>query len=189
MTLPRAYFASSYLIADYWLFALEVPPAGYEWVRDDGDALLVSIDTGEILAGRVRRVWLMTRTAPGRSVRQLMEFTLFAREDCSTRCAESGARPSFLNEQRMALVQPQAVDGNQRLFCDLVGVPRVAEDIRAQGLKLGVELRIGIAEVRQSACARPGHLGVAAAAVHHLRRLGRAERCDAAGACSIPTRA
>ena len=47
--LPRAYFASSYLIADYWLFALEVPPAGYEWVRDDTDALLVSTDTGEIL--------------------------------------------------------------------------------------------------------------------------------------------
>ncbi|HSZ06967.1 MAG TPA: RcnB family protein [Steroidobacteraceae bacterium] len=47
--LPRAYFAPSYLIADYWLFALEVPPAGYEWVRDDTDALLVSTDTGEIL--------------------------------------------------------------------------------------------------------------------------------------------
>jgi Ni/Co efflux regulator RcnB len=47
--LPRAYFGASYLIADYWLFALEVPPAGYEWVRDDTDALLVNIDTGEIL--------------------------------------------------------------------------------------------------------------------------------------------
>ena len=47
--LPRAYFASSYLIADYWLFALEVPPAGYEWVRDDTDALLVNTDSGEIL--------------------------------------------------------------------------------------------------------------------------------------------
>ena len=47
--LPRAYFATSYLIADYWLFALEVPRAGYEWVRDDTDALLVSTDTGEIL--------------------------------------------------------------------------------------------------------------------------------------------
>lgn len=47
--LPRPYFAASYLIADYWLFALEVPPAGYEWVRDDTDALLVSTDTGEIL--------------------------------------------------------------------------------------------------------------------------------------------
>lgn len=49
MTLPRAYFAAPYLIADYWLFALEVPPGGYEWVRDDTDALLVNIDTGEIL--------------------------------------------------------------------------------------------------------------------------------------------
>jgi Ni/Co efflux regulator RcnB len=47
--LPRGYFAASYLIADYWLFALEVPPAGYEWVRDDTDALLVSTDSGEIL--------------------------------------------------------------------------------------------------------------------------------------------
>lgn len=47
--LPRAYFAPSYLIADYWLFALEVPPVGYEWVRDDTDALLISTDSGEIL--------------------------------------------------------------------------------------------------------------------------------------------
>jgi Ni/Co efflux regulator RcnB len=47
--LPRAYFGASYLIADYWLFALEVPPAGYEWVRDDTDALLVNTDSGEIL--------------------------------------------------------------------------------------------------------------------------------------------
>lgn len=48
-TLPRAYFSTSYLLADYWLFALEVPPAGFEWVRDDTDALLVRTDTGEIL--------------------------------------------------------------------------------------------------------------------------------------------
>jgi Ni/Co efflux regulator RcnB len=47
--LPRAYWAPEYLISDYWLFALEVPPAGYEWVRDDTDALLVNTDTGEIL--------------------------------------------------------------------------------------------------------------------------------------------
>jgi Ni/Co efflux regulator RcnB len=47
--LPRAYWAAPYLIADYWLFALEVPPAGYEWVRDGNDALLVNTDTGEIL--------------------------------------------------------------------------------------------------------------------------------------------
>ena len=48
-TLPRAYWASQYILADYWLFALEVPPAGYEWVRDGSDALLVSTANGEIL--------------------------------------------------------------------------------------------------------------------------------------------
>jgi Ni/Co efflux regulator RcnB len=47
--LPRAYWAPSFILADYWLFALEVPPAGYEWVRDDSDALLVNTSTGEIL--------------------------------------------------------------------------------------------------------------------------------------------
>ena len=47
--LPRVYWAPQYLISDYWLFALEVPPAGYEWVRDDADALLVDTNTGEIL--------------------------------------------------------------------------------------------------------------------------------------------
>jgi Ni/Co efflux regulator RcnB len=47
--LPRAYWAAPFLLADYWLFALEVPPAGYEWVRDDTDAILVNISSGEIL--------------------------------------------------------------------------------------------------------------------------------------------
>jgi Ni/Co efflux regulator RcnB len=47
--LPRAYWAPQFILADYWLFALEVPPAGYEWVRDGSDALLISVDTGEIL--------------------------------------------------------------------------------------------------------------------------------------------
>jgi Ni/Co efflux regulator RcnB len=47
--LPRAYWAAPYVLADYWLFALEVPPGGYEWVRDGNDALLVNTDTGEIL--------------------------------------------------------------------------------------------------------------------------------------------
>lgn len=47
--LPRAYWTSQYILADYWLFALEVPPMGYEWVRDGDDALLVNINTGEIL--------------------------------------------------------------------------------------------------------------------------------------------
>jgi Ni/Co efflux regulator RcnB len=47
--LPRAYWAPQYLISDYWLFALEVPPVGYEWIRDDDDALLINVATGEIL--------------------------------------------------------------------------------------------------------------------------------------------
>jgi Ni/Co efflux regulator RcnB len=47
--LPRGYWAPQYLIADYWLFALEVPPAGYEWVRDGNDALLIDTTSGEIL--------------------------------------------------------------------------------------------------------------------------------------------
>ena len=47
--LPRAYWAPDYVIADYWLFALDVPPVGYEWVRDGADALLVNTSTGEIL--------------------------------------------------------------------------------------------------------------------------------------------
>jgi Ni/Co efflux regulator RcnB len=47
--LPRAYWAPEYLIGDYWLFALEVPPVGFEWVRDGTDALLVNTETGEIL--------------------------------------------------------------------------------------------------------------------------------------------
>ena len=47
--LPRAYWSSQYILADYWLFGLEVPPAAYEWVRDGTDAILVSTTTGEIL--------------------------------------------------------------------------------------------------------------------------------------------
>lgn len=47
--LPRGYWAAQYILADYWLFGLEVPPAGFEWVRVGSDALLVSTDNGEIL--------------------------------------------------------------------------------------------------------------------------------------------
>ena len=47
--LPRAYWAAPYLIADYWLFALEIPPVGFEWVRDDTDAILVNVTTGQII--------------------------------------------------------------------------------------------------------------------------------------------
>ncbi len=47
--LPRAYWAAPYIIADYWLFALDVPPIGFEWVRDDTDAILVNVSTGQII--------------------------------------------------------------------------------------------------------------------------------------------
>jgi len=47
--LPRAYWADQYFLAEYWLFGLEVPPVGYEWVRDDDDAILINVQTGEIL--------------------------------------------------------------------------------------------------------------------------------------------
>jgi Ni/Co efflux regulator RcnB len=47
--LPRAYWAPAFILADYWLFALETPPPGYEWVRDNTDAILVNVSTGEIL--------------------------------------------------------------------------------------------------------------------------------------------
>lgn len=47
--LPHLYWAPQFLIADYWLFSLEVPPAGFEWVRDDSDALLINTANGQIL--------------------------------------------------------------------------------------------------------------------------------------------
>jgi len=47
--LPRAYWAPQYLLADYWLFGLEVPPVGYEWVRVGADALMIDTATGEVL--------------------------------------------------------------------------------------------------------------------------------------------
>lgn len=47
--LPRAYWAAPYILVDYWLFGLEVPPAGFEWVRDGPDAILINTENGEIL--------------------------------------------------------------------------------------------------------------------------------------------
>ncbi len=47
--LPRAYWAAPYLVMDYWLFGLDVPPLGFEWVRVGADALLTNMQTGEVL--------------------------------------------------------------------------------------------------------------------------------------------
>ena len=34
---------------DYWLFGLDVPPYGYEWVRYGPDALLIDLRSGEVI--------------------------------------------------------------------------------------------------------------------------------------------
>jgi Ni/Co efflux regulator RcnB len=47
--LPRGFWGPQYVLADYWLFALEVPPVGFEWVRYGADALLINTSNGEIL--------------------------------------------------------------------------------------------------------------------------------------------
>ena len=47
--LPPAYWAQPYWITNFWLFDLDRPPFGTEWVRSGPDALLVDVSTGEIL--------------------------------------------------------------------------------------------------------------------------------------------
>jgi len=47
--LPRGWYGRDYWIGDYLTFGLIGPPDGYQWVRDGDDALLVDIDTGEVL--------------------------------------------------------------------------------------------------------------------------------------------
>jgi len=47
--LPRAFFAPDYFILDFAAYGLLTPWDGYEWVRYGDDALLVDIDTGEVI--------------------------------------------------------------------------------------------------------------------------------------------
>lgn len=47
--LPSQYWSSDYLLNDFWLFGLNIPPVGYEWVRYGPDALLVNQSNGEIV--------------------------------------------------------------------------------------------------------------------------------------------
>ena len=47
--LPFAFFSRNYWITNYWAYDLPVPPYGCEWVRYGDDALLVDIESGEIL--------------------------------------------------------------------------------------------------------------------------------------------
>jgi Ni/Co efflux regulator RcnB len=47
--LPFALFSQNYWIDSYWTYNLPIPPYGCEWVRYGDDALLVDVETGEIL--------------------------------------------------------------------------------------------------------------------------------------------
>jgi Ni/Co efflux regulator RcnB len=47
--LPSAWFATDYLIDDWWNYDLPEPPPGYDWVRVGDDALLVDEYSGRIV--------------------------------------------------------------------------------------------------------------------------------------------
>lgn len=47
--LPRAFYAPNYFILDFAAFGLFAPWDGYEWVRYGNDALLIDIETGEVI--------------------------------------------------------------------------------------------------------------------------------------------
>lgn len=47
--LPRPYWIGDYILNDFWLFGLDMPPMGYEWVRYGPDALLINTGNGEIV--------------------------------------------------------------------------------------------------------------------------------------------
>ena len=47
--LPRAFFAADYFILDFAGFGLMTPWAGYQWVRYGNDALLIDVETGEVI--------------------------------------------------------------------------------------------------------------------------------------------
>jgi Ni/Co efflux regulator RcnB len=47
--LPVAFYVRDYWIADFALYGLIAPWPGYEWVRVGDDALLVDVETGEVI--------------------------------------------------------------------------------------------------------------------------------------------
>jgi len=48
--LPALFWGRDYWLADYYGFGLIDPPYGYVWVRNGNDALLVDVETGQILS-------------------------------------------------------------------------------------------------------------------------------------------
>lgn len=55
--LPRAYYASHYVISDYRYCGLRHPPHGHHWVRVNNDAVLAVIATGVILDVIYNQFW------------------------------------------------------------------------------------------------------------------------------------
>jgi len=49
-TLPTAFWGRTYWLSSYWDYGLMDPPYGYVWVRDGFDALLIDVETGQILS-------------------------------------------------------------------------------------------------------------------------------------------
>jgi Ni/Co efflux regulator RcnB len=47
--LPPIFLSETYFLDDYSAFGLPDAPYGYQWIRVGDDALLVSLDTGEIV--------------------------------------------------------------------------------------------------------------------------------------------
>jgi len=47
--LPRAFFAPEYFLLDFAAYGLLAPWDGYQWVRYGDDALLIDVDTGEVI--------------------------------------------------------------------------------------------------------------------------------------------
>jgi len=47
--LPRAFFVSDFFITDFVAYGLLAPWDGYEWVRYGDDALLIDVETGEVI--------------------------------------------------------------------------------------------------------------------------------------------
>ncbi len=47
--MPRIFWVRNYWITDFWMFGLTIPPYGCEWVRYGDDAILIDVNTGEIL--------------------------------------------------------------------------------------------------------------------------------------------
>jgi Ni/Co efflux regulator RcnB len=47
--LPPVYWGRPYLLPDFWLFGLDIPPLGYAWVRYGDDAILIELTDGRIV--------------------------------------------------------------------------------------------------------------------------------------------